>query len=272
MFGLKNTGFLAFDEKETPAAYYGVFPIQMTINGIDYLVAQSADTMTDPDHRNKGLFVQLAKQTYDFSRENGVQFVFGFPNQNSFPGFQKKLEWEFYGNLYDFFLDIKTLPLCGLAARYKWMKPLYNLFSRVRLLSIKLNYSAENIAPFAQNNAVGYITKNEAFFQYKKAPDIHLVRLNGITLFVKTDGMLIIGDVSPFNPERSGDLILTVRQLAKMLGCRKIIFSVTQNHWLFPLLSAYTSGVESLPVGYLRFDTAFPFDKIAFTRADYDTF
>ena len=96
-FGLKNIGFLAIDNNNDNGAYYGVFPMRMTINNKDYLVAQSGDTMTAPEHRGKGLFIELAKKTYDLAKEKNIQFVFGFPNKNSFPGFQKKLEWKFYG-------------------------------------------------------------------------------------------------------------------------------------------------------------------------------
>jgi len=37
---LKNIGFIAKDPENDLAAYYGVFPMRMSINGRDYLVAQ----------------------------------------------------------------------------------------------------------------------------------------------------------------------------------------------------------------------------------------
>src|SRR5665648_634488 len=62
--GAKDIGYIAFDQLDSPAAYYGVFPMILTTGGKDILVAQSGDTMTAPDHRGKGLFVKLAQQAY----------------------------------------------------------------------------------------------------------------------------------------------------------------------------------------------------------------
>src|SRR4051812_44590389 len=58
-------GFLAIhNETNSPAAYYGVFPVMLLINGRQVLAAQSGDTMTHKNHQKKGLFVQLAKITF----------------------------------------------------------------------------------------------------------------------------------------------------------------------------------------------------------------
>ena len=112
VFGLRDVGMLAKSEEGENAAYYGVFPITLSIGSDDYLIAQSGDTMTAPAHRKQGLFVRLAEETYALCRKLGIQFVFGFPNENSFPGFKRNLNWVFHGRMYQFKQEVLTIPFC----------------------------------------------------------------------------------------------------------------------------------------------------------------
>jgi hypothetical protein len=94
-WGVQYIGYIAYSKNREVAAYYGVFPVMLEIHGENILAAQSGDTMTHRHHQRKGLFIQLAYMTYELAKEVGIQFIFGFPNDNSFPGFQKKLNWKF---------------------------------------------------------------------------------------------------------------------------------------------------------------------------------
>jgi GNAT superfamily N-acetyltransferase len=53
----------------------------------------SMTTMVAASHRQHGVFVKLAAATYARARELGIDFVMGFPNGASTPGFRKRLEW-----------------------------------------------------------------------------------------------------------------------------------------------------------------------------------
>jgi hypothetical protein len=66
-FGATNLGYLAYSEDNEVAAYYGILPVIAQLNDQSFLAAQSGDTMTHPNHQGKGLFVTLAKKTYEFS-------------------------------------------------------------------------------------------------------------------------------------------------------------------------------------------------------------
>lgn len=81
------------------AAIYTVVPVMVTVEGKKVIAMQSVDTLTDVDHRGKGLFIQLAKKLYDNASESGFAFVYGFPNSNSGPGFFKKLGWQSFGEV-----------------------------------------------------------------------------------------------------------------------------------------------------------------------------
>ena len=72
---------------------YTVVPVEMVVRGRTVMGAQSVDTMTANDFRRQGIFEQLAKLTLKAARELGVEIIYGFPNQNSYPGLVGKLDF-----------------------------------------------------------------------------------------------------------------------------------------------------------------------------------
>lgn len=54
----------------------------------------SMTTMVAESHRKFGLFTTLAQENYKIASEAGVDFVMGFPNTQSTPGFKKRLGWN----------------------------------------------------------------------------------------------------------------------------------------------------------------------------------
>src|SRR5690349_10058338 len=103
--GISYAGYIAYaSATKTPAAFYGVFPCYLSYQGQTILAAQSGDTMTHKDHQGKGLFVTLAKKTYQLVESLGVKVVFGFPNENSYPGFVRKLNWDHYEDLHAYLI------------------------------------------------------------------------------------------------------------------------------------------------------------------------
>lgn len=83
---------LCYDGDEL-VGHYAIVPMPLS-NGIlrqnSYL---SMTTMVAESHRKFGLFTQLAQATYETAAHRGVDFVFGFPNSQSAPGFKNRLNW-----------------------------------------------------------------------------------------------------------------------------------------------------------------------------------
>lgn len=79
------------------AGIYTALPVIFRINNELRPALQSIDTLTDIDHRGKGLFIKLANKLYKEAAENKFALVYGFPNENSAPGFFKKLQWSSFG-------------------------------------------------------------------------------------------------------------------------------------------------------------------------------
>ncbi len=273
MFGLKNIGILAKSESNELAAYYGVFPITLIYETQDCLVAQSGDTMTAPEHRKKGLFTKLAKETYMLSRAKGIKMVFGFPNENSYPGFKHKLEWEFHGFMQRFTFNITTIPLCELSSKFSKLKPFYERFARNRTAKYCIEIDQINFDSFNFSKVKGNIKKDRAFFEYKlKQKNTYVVLINDFQLLIKAQTHLYIGEVGKIDDSQSAKLIETVKELARRLGCKKVIFNLSKNHWLFDILKNENTPTKSLPIGFYMIDNTIDPTEIQFSNADYDTF
>lgn len=272
-FGLKNIGLIAKSETNELAAYYGVFPIRLSYFGKDYLVAQSGDTMTAPRHQKKGLFTRLAKETYSLARESGIKLVFGFPNENSYPGLKHKLDWEFYGFMQRFTFNIKTIPFCELSSKFPKLQPFYNSFVKSRIKKYRIQKDQINFEAFNFSNVKGFIKKDIIFFDYKlNRNNVFVVLIDGFQILVKAETHLFIGEVAKIESNQSADLLKSVHKLAKRLACKKVIFTLSQNHWLFDMLKEKSIPIESLPIGFYRIDESLNPEEIQFSNADYDTF
>jgi GNAT superfamily N-acetyltransferase len=75
------------------AAIYASLPGWVRAGGERRLALQSLDTLTDAEHRGKGLFVKLARQTFARASGEGAALIYGFPNGSSARGFFGKLGW-----------------------------------------------------------------------------------------------------------------------------------------------------------------------------------
>jgi len=84
---------LAFDDGLV--AHYAVIPYPLSDNtGLQYKSFLSMTTMVAQTHRKYGLFTKLATAVYEELKRDGADWVMGFPNQSSAPGFRKRLGWE----------------------------------------------------------------------------------------------------------------------------------------------------------------------------------
>ena len=93
-----NVIYYAFSAEKI-AAIYTALPVIFRINNSLLPALQSIDTLTDIDHRGKGLFIKLASQLYNDAAANNFALIYGFPNDNSAPGFFNKLQWQSFGEV-----------------------------------------------------------------------------------------------------------------------------------------------------------------------------
>lgn len=78
---------------------YALWPTVLDFDGEPIAGAQSLDTMVHPEYRGQGMFVHLANATLELAAERGVQALYGFPNEASYPGFVRRLNWDHTGDV-----------------------------------------------------------------------------------------------------------------------------------------------------------------------------
>lgn len=83
-------GFDAYDG-DVLVGHYVTIPVVYKINDKSTKGLLSLNTATHPNHQGRGLFTQLAEKTFQLAKDLGYEFVIGVANQNSTPGFLKKL-------------------------------------------------------------------------------------------------------------------------------------------------------------------------------------
>lgn len=84
---------------ERIVGHYAVIPLRLKNSTQEFNGYLSMTTMVASDFRRYGLFKSLAERVYNKLSENGQPaVVFGFPNDNSAPGFIKRLGWTIREN------------------------------------------------------------------------------------------------------------------------------------------------------------------------------
>jgi GNAT superfamily N-acetyltransferase len=78
---------------------YALWPTTLRLGPHIIRGAQSLDTMTHPDYRGQGMFTVLAEQCMRFAVARGIEVLYGFPNESSYPGFVRKLDWDCTGTI-----------------------------------------------------------------------------------------------------------------------------------------------------------------------------
>jgi len=233
------------------------------------LAAQSADTMTHPQHRYKGIFVELCNLTFQLCWDNSIKLLFGFPNQNSLPGFVNKLGWTVTEQLQCF-----TIP----TGSFAWHRIANKLpFLQNALLNYQRSVLKKHINPQSQiaNSVVtdGFagIIHNEDYLCYKTYTQSFIIRLGNSTLWIKTGRELLIGDMIT-QPEDFGDVMQQLITLARKLGISTIQFHASPGTTINKLFTERFTASPSFPVIFKSFEEGLLIEQIKFTAADIDTF
>lgn len=272
--GANNVGYLAYAAGDSvAAAYYGVFPLKIAFPDSIILAAQSGDTMTHPDHRGKGLFVELAKRTYVLAQQEGIQFIFGFPNANSYPGFVRKLGWTHAFDMVSVNILTPTLPLKYITGKFHSLAKLHRLlFYKLLTLAFETASSCpDNPSSVAQSGGTG-VLRDAAFLEYKKNSGM-VLKTGNAYFFVKSDGDVCIGDVVDYGDGSDTKCgLIKLRLVGALLGMPRIKTFSSPDGALGKALSGYGIQRGSLPYGFVDFSSGRDLSKIHFTYIDYDTF
>lgn len=89
--------------------HYAIVPMPLANVALRRNSYISMTTMVAESHRKFGLFTTLAQETYKMAQDAHVDFVMGFPNSQSTPGFRKRLNWHLPEADYVATIDHETL-------------------------------------------------------------------------------------------------------------------------------------------------------------------
>ena len=279
-FGGECIGYFAYSPDENldtriPAAYYGVFPAIATLGGKRIMCAQSGDSMTHPNHRNKGLFTELAKKTYETAKQEGIEFIFGFPGPIPYQIFKHKLKWELPYNMVKFTRVVPALPT-GIIKKKLNMK--IGPFND----SVLRHVGTNNLCPstlsdqwYINNDEELEILRDNNYWEYKKSlPDNKLfIDLQGVCALLKFDGSLSIGNIIG---DTSGDslkkLFETIDNIAVLSGAPQIKTFLHPGSDLLKPLANFGKLSEGMPYGYINLTNRYDPGKLALDYVDLDFF
>jgi hypothetical protein len=263
------TGFLAYDNQLVPVAFYAVIPCFIKSGDSIILAAQSADTMTHPEHRNKGLFVELALATFKLCCELNIRLLFGFPNQNSLPGFVNKLGWRVTHTMDCFIIHTGNFSWKRILDNTPLVKNLYHGYQKGILKKyIAMQRGLDNSV--FKDDCCG-VYRDDSYFNYKTYNDTKFIKTGASTLWVKISDVLLIGD-SSVAPDDFDDMIYELKKLAGKLGMKQIHFHASPGTTLHGLFAMRFNSISSFPVIFKVLGEDLPLEKIKFTSADIDTF
>ena len=273
-FGFEHLGFLAFHSATgQTAAFYGIFPCWVEIDGERILAAQSGSTMTHPDHRRRNLFYLTGERTYELARSEGIAFVYGMPNQLSYRGLIK-LGWTHVDNAVRYRFFVPTLPLGLLGKHSRVLRKLHeSLFSWVASYR---KIRAYPMRSSALEPGGGGSHRSEASLRYKPEDRNHLMlRIGGVDVWINQDrGQLGIGDIdlddASFDLRR---LVRGIKFLAFLTGCSVVRTYMSPGCRLDQeFRAAGYKGTEALPNCVLSLSRDVRPERFKWVYADYDTF
>lgn len=263
-FGVEYLGYMAY-HNETAIAYYGVLPVPFVLNGKNVIAVQSADTMTHPDYRRHGLFPLLAKKTYELAKQEGASFVFGWPNQNSYPSFKNKLDWRDLGNMVKFTVKVPTLPLAKLSVKVPLIRSPYLSF-------FKAVSNAKSITSQSEitNNSV---KRSQEYLAYKETLGAFEIPTNFGSIVASMDYRLKIGDLSSVQVKDLSELFQGLKKICSQTGIDEIQFIVSPNSSYIQILESLDlEKSDDLPLMYWPFSDDLEISELHFTGLDYDGF
>ena len=263
--GGKHIGYMAF-HNDIAIAYYGVLPVPFVLEGRPITAVQSADTMTHPDYRRHGLFPLLAKKTYELASIEGASFVFGWPNQNSYPSFKNKLGWRELGNMQKFSIQVTTLPVAKVVHKLPFLKSVY--MPIVRLL---LGHTHEvSVKPLSEDN---YLPRTSPYVNYKRQLGAFGIETEFGNLLVSVDYRLKLGDLSTKQLSNFQDVLNTLKRKCQILGITEVQIISSQGSTLSKKLEQLIpQQLDDLPLMYWPFTNDVEINHLNLTGLDYDGF
>lgn len=268
--GVENVGFIAYNHEKIPVAFYGVIPCFLQHGNKLMLSAQSADTMTHPKYRYKGMFVELSKLTFDLCSELGIKLIFGFPNQNSYHGAVHKLGWQLIHNMDCFTIKVNTLPLEKLSHSQGILRKIYKTYTSAVLKKYEIR--SKGIESSALADGFAGIHRSSEYLSHKTYNETKLIGFDDVKIWISNHHGLMIGDMEEIDENNFSAVMAKFKNLAFWMGIKNIQFHCSPGTRIHGLFASQLKATPSFPALYQDLGSTIPPSEIRFTLADIDIF
>ncbi|WP_459210772.1 GNAT family N-acetyltransferase [Aquimarina rhabdastrellae] len=269
--GKSYYGHLAYHDKR-PIAFHGAIPVLMEYQGRHEIAAQYGDAMTLPTYTGKGLFTKLGQLTDQQLQDDGISFVWGFPNQNSEYGYINKLHWNYVERMQGYKIKTAIIPLEKMVRKFKFTNQFY-------INRIKKAFEKYRVPSYIQGsvlnskNDIVTTCRNTHYYTYKSFSENFTIKIDDVLFWIKIKNGLLIGDIETPSKAAFNNALEKLKKLASDNGIGELIFQSSPNTLTTDLLQEQSDDYfESWIVGFKNFSSKFPLEKLKLTFGDLDTF
>lgn len=259
----------AYAKDGTPAAFFCLFPGFLKIDDVKVLAGQSADIITHKDHQRKGLFGILGRETEKLALAEGVNYLYAFPNENSFPRFTRSLHWHHCGNFHQYIFKNSGIPIYRILRKLK-MHFLFKIWASFVLRnSTKPNDSFLNSQLNSKDDCAWKDTK---FYQYKQYNPSFQLNWQGVSIWAKIEDALIIGDIDISKNSSAKVIVSKLKKLTTLLGLDQFIISASNDSEIDKLFKQEYQFEIGVPIVYKNLQNPEQNLSLRFTGGDIDVF
>lgn len=259
--GLNHIAHLAFAGTE-PVAMYGALPQLFRQGNQSFLGVHTCDSFTLPSYQGQGLHRDLALQSYEVMKAEGVKFVYAYHSEATYHSC-KKLGWA----------EGPTLQGCWLPTGHWGLARFRNKLAPNHIpQSFRQHQLGEIYANSFADTANFHVHYSAPFFQYKQFTPNLSIQLADAQFWVKSGSVLMVGDGHAPNLPALEQGVRDLMALAKRGGYAKILFQVHPQSQLHTAISQLGQLFPSWLVGYLLFDASLQWDNWRGNFGDLDTF
>jgi len=197
---------------------YTAIPLKYRYFEDDITFALSVDTMIDENYRgNPFKLKQVAHRVYGALKQEGIPFVFGFPNENIYLVRKRVLHWRDIGRLNFYILPLNLGSLNRALVMFNRLTKWYCQYVNWRVGEVE-THSGMNWEEFDPSVSDISRINDDQFIKYRFSDDKYsLIRLSDQVFFVYT--IVAVGDISvayivDVNPLEKRLLEMAVRHVA----------------------------------------------------------
>jgi hypothetical protein len=259
---------LAFAGDE-PVAFAGNIITPMIYKGQRVLSGHLVDSMTSPTFMAKGLYTSVVNKNIELLQKRGVQFVWGFANQNSEAAATKKLNFVFQHRFIAFGFDkgesflSKVRTKINYQAAQKRTMRILNRFEQTEAFKGSL----------VSNEELVTIDKTPAYMQYKFKGGSKVYLIDGVKFWINVKTHLLIGDIEYEEKAQLEKAIKTFLDLVIKHQLGKVYFHAIEPSGIGEVLKSFgATTVNSWSLCYRNLSCDFPLEQFVVAFGDIDTF